>query len=149
MQNILKIIKKNRHAYYQSIMNEIDIYIYREKRYETSFSLAAVCSKEEISLNVEKLQDDIRETDKIIQLSDDLLCIVFDSTCHISYVKTAENLNKALQECYFKDRFFISTATSQEFNKNYLDMTNKLFERLEYAIQNNIFNTVVYEDFII
>jgi hypothetical protein len=149
MQQILDNVKCNRHLYYETIIQNIEHFIYRDERYNASFSLAAVCSKEQTALNPDILHKELRKTDKIIRLSDDLLCIIFDYTTNSSYIKAAENLNSALKEIHFQENFYISTAESQEFATNYLNMINKLFDRLEFAIENNIYNTVVYDDYVI
>ncbi len=149
MQKTIENIQKNRHNYYTQIIKEIETYIYREKRYNLNFSLAAVYAQDESVIEPSKLQDTVRKTDKVIKLSKNLCCIVYDSTNMDNFVKTAENSNKKLQQIYCHKNFFMSAAESNEFNGNYLEMTNSLFERLEYAIENNLYNTVIYEEYII
>ena len=130
-------------------MDNIRDYIYREERYCAHFSLVTVCSEDKLEIDVDALKTELRETDKVIPLCSNLLYVVFDESKNHSYLKAAENLNKTLQKIHFQKKFFLSTADSEEFDKNYLDMTNKLFERLEYAINHNLHNTVVYQDYII
>ena len=149
MQNIIETLQNNRHNYYLKIFKEIDTYIYRQKRYNLSFSIASVYAEDENVIDIIKLESAIRKTDKIIKLSNNLLCIVYDITSDTTFVKTAENSNKKLQQIHCKKKFFMSVVESNEFNTNYLEMTNTLFERLEYAITNKLYNTVIYEDYII
>jgi hypothetical protein len=149
MQTVLENVQCNRHGYYQTIIKESELFIYREKRYNLSFSLVAVCSKEQTALDSQNIQKALRKTDQVIKINDDLLCIIFENSSNISYLKAAENLNAVLKQTHYKENFFISTAESQEFNSNYLNMINSLFQRLEYAITNNISNTVIYQDYII
>jgi len=149
MQKIIQNLQNKRHDYYTKILKEIDDYVYRDKRYNLSFSIAVVYAEDESVIDTIKLQDEIRKTDKIIKLSNNLLCIVYDITTNTTFVKSAENSNKTLQEIHCKKNFFISVAESREFNGNYLEMTNNLFARLEYAITNKLYNTVIYEDYII
>jgi hypothetical protein len=130
-------------------MDNIRDYIYREERYGAHFSLVVVSSEDNFEIDVETLKKELRETDKVISLCPDLLYVVFDEAKNHSYLKAAENLNKTLQKIHFQKVFFLSTADSEEFDKNYLDMTNKLFERLEYAIKHKLHNTIVYQDYII
>jgi hypothetical protein len=149
VKKILENIQCDRKHYYQLLMQNISKYIYREKRYNAHFSLIAICSKEDIEVDIEKLRNELRQTDTLVKINEELTCIVLDNTSNDSYVKAAENLTKTLQKLYFNKNFYISTANSEEFDHNYLDMSNKLFERLEYAIKNTQCNTVVYQDYII
>jgi len=149
MLNILQELKDNRQTYYNLLIENIADYIYREKRYSTRFSVVLIYNENSVLADTETLQNNFRETDKLIPINSHLIFAIFDSVNDDSYLKAAENLCKTLQKAHYKERFFSSTANSVEFNTNYLDMTNKLFERLEYAIKNNIFNSVVYQDYII
>jgi len=91
----------------------------------------------------------LRRTDKLISLNENLACVVFDSTSEDFYVKAAENLNKILENMDYKNNFFLSVADSEDFDFNYLEMINKLCDRLEYAVKNKLCNRVVYEDYLI
>jgi len=149
MSNILQELKTNRHSYYNLLMDNISDYIYREKRYSTRFSIVIIYNENSVLSDISSLPNNLRETDKLLPINEHLIYAIFDAVNDDSYLKAAENLCKTLQKSHFKEKFFSSTATSAEFNGNYLDMTNKLFERLEYAIRNNLFNSVVYQDYII
>jgi len=145
----LKQIQDHRHVFHKIILNHITEYIYREERYTTSFALVAVYSKEPTAISPQELEQKLRKTDRLITLNSNLAIIVFDAATQDVYVKAAENLNALLKEMEFKNNFFLSAASSDEFHHNYREFTNKLCDRLEYAIENKLCNTVIYQDYII
>lgn len=149
MIDILNVINNHRRSFYKVIIEDITEYIYREERYKTNFALVTIYSKEKTAINPDNLKKMLRRTDKLIILNEDLACVVFDSTSEDSYVKAAENLNKILKNMDYKNNFFLSAADSADFDLNYLEMTNKLCDRLEYAIKNKLCNTVIYQDYLI
>jgi len=149
MIDILKLINDNRHSFYTVITEDIAEYKYREERYKTNFALVTIYSKEKIAINPDNLKKMLRRTDKLIILNENLACVVFDSTSDNSCVKATENLNNILKNMDYKNNFFLAVADSEDFNLNYIEMINKLFDRLEYAIKNKLYDTVVYEDFLI
>lgn len=149
MSDILDYIKNHRRSAYKIIIDNITEYKYRQERYKTNFALVAIYSKEKTAINPDELRKMLRFTDKLIILTEDLACVVFDSTSDDSYVKAAENLNTILKNLDYKNNFFLSAADSEDFDLNYLEMTNKLCDRLEFAIENKLCNTVIYEDYLI
>ena len=149
MLDALNYINNNRHSFCKKIMDNITEYIYRQKRYKTNFSLVLIYSKEKAAINPDDFRKKLRHTDKLIVLNENLACVVFDSTAETSYVKAAENLNKILENMDYKNNFFLSVADSEDFDFNYLEMINKLCDRLEYAVKNKLCNRVVYEDYLI
>ncbi|WP_457745472.1 hypothetical protein [Sulfurimonas sp.] len=149
MLNILQELQENRHSYYNLLLENISDYTYREGRYAIRFSIALIFSPDNFFNDIDTLHESFRETDKVISINEHLLYAVFDAVDEKSYLKASENLCKTLQKTHFKEKFYTATAYSEEFNANYLDMTNKLFERLEYALKNNLHNSVVYQDYII
>ena len=134
---------------YQTIIDAIDDYIYREKRYATNFSIAVVYTEEPLSLDADIIAYKLRKTDKMICITENLICIIFDATQSTSYVKATENLYQILKGVNYHKKYFISTALSSDFEENYLDMINKLFDRLHYSIEHKLCNNVNYEDYII
>jgi len=146
---MLQDLDSNRRSCYQTILDIIDNYIYREKRYETHFSLAIVYSKTPLNVHSQELQKTLRKTDNLICITDNIVCIVFDAAQTHSYVKAAENLYKTLKSIEYHQHYFIATAFSDDFNNNYLDMINHLFDRLHYSVEHNCQNSVNYEDYII
>jgi len=149
MIEIAKLIKADRHLFYELINNNISQFLYREKRYNIHFSLVAVYSVEANALTLSSLQKKLRFTDIPIILNDHLICIAFDNTTDHTYIKAAENLNTLLLELDYKNNFFLSTAHSSEFPNNTLEITNILMDRLEYVVEHKLVNTVAYEDYIV
>ena len=149
MVEILERINRHRRAFHKIIMDNITEYLYREQRYNIHFALVAVYSLESTAITPAVLQEKLRRTDKLIILNEHLSCIVLDNTETQSYIKAAENLNTLLKEFDYQNNFFLSTAHSTDFSGNLLEMTNKLCDRLKYAIEHKLCNTVVYQDYII
>jgi len=146
---ILEELHAKRTLFQQSIMELISDSIYREKRYETHFSVAIVYSQEPLKTQAQQLRKTLRKTDKAVCITDNILCVVFDATQENSYVKAAENLYRTLKSIEYHQDYFIATVFSNEFDTNYLNMFNHLFERLFYSIQHNCKTNVNYEDYII
>ena len=146
---MLQDIESSRKFCYPAIMDLIRDYIYREKRYDTHFSLAIIYTNESLSLHAKELQKVLRKTDTKICITDNIACVVFDATQNQSYIKAAENLYKTLKHIDYHQKYFIATTFSNDFDKNYLDMMNKLFERLEYSVEHGLCSTINYEDYII
>jgi hypothetical protein len=149
MKTTLENIRYNKNHHYKLLLENISKYIYREKRYKIHFSLVMICHQEDFEIDFNKLTNELRESDTLMKINDQLSCLILDNTSIENYVKAAENLTKTLQKLYFKQHFYISTISSQEINHNYLEMSNKLFERLEYSIKNKQYNNVIYQDYII
>jgi len=149
MIQIAKLIHADKHRFYELIEGEIPEFLYREHRYNNHFSLVAVYSVKPTTLSLPVLQKKLRFTDKSIVLNEHLICIAFDNTTQSSYVKAAENLNSFLRELDYQNNFFLSSVHSTEFPDNTLEMTNILFDRLGYAIEHKLYNTIVYEEYII
>ncbi len=149
MPTILEEISKNRNSYYKTILENISEYIYREKRYDSHFSLALICHDKNVKVDAKKLQSTLRETDMLIPLHSNIFCVIFDETSGQSCVRAAENLNKTLQKMHYNEKFFVSAAESMDFDANYLDMSNKLFDRIEYAISHKHCNIVICQDYLV
>ncbi len=134
---------------YQTILDIIGDYIYREQRYATHFSVAIIYSKTPLNIHTQELEKTLRKTDNLICITDNIVCIVFDAVQTHSYVKASENLYRTLKSIEYHQHYFIATSFSDDFNKNYLDMINHLFDRLHYSVEHNCQNSVNYEDYII
>ena len=134
---------------YQTIMDIISDYIYREKRYKTHFSVAIIYSKDFLNVHAEELRKTLRKTDKLVCITDNIVCVVFDAAQSNGYVKAAENLYKTLKSIEYHQDYFIATAFSDEFDENYLNMLNHLFDRLNYSVEHNCSSNINYEDYLI
>ena len=148
-EKILDNLDSIRRFCYQSVMDIIHEYIYREQRYEIHFSVAVIYTEEPLTVQTENLKKLLRKTDKLICVKENIVCVVFDAAQHSSYVKAAENLYKTLKELEYHQNYYIATALSDDFDENYLDMINTLFERLKYSVEHKLYSSVNYEDYII
>ena len=80
-----KQIKDNRHKFHKKIIDKLDNYSYRKKRYKLSFSITVAISDKKIDLSeFIKLK---RKTDEFIVLQDNICCIIFDGTSSDSAIK--------------------------------------------------------------
>ena len=134
---------------YQTILDIISDYIYREKRYKTHFSIAIIYSKTALNVHAQELQKTLRKSDNLICITDNIACVVFDATQTHSYVKASENLYRTFKSIEYHQHYFIATSFSDDFDENYLDLINHLFDRLHYSVEHNCQNSVNYEDYII
>ena len=135
--------------HHQTMMGFIADYIYRESRYGTHFSVVLVYSQEKLDLQISMLEKLLRRTDRFISLQEKLICVVFDAVDYNSYLKAAENLYETLQSTNCHQTYFITTALSNEFQENFVNMFNHLFERLHYSIEHKLYGIVNSEDYII
>lgn len=149
MSDILEYIKSNKAQLFQTVLNDISEYKYRNARYEVEFSLVAVYCEKAFVSDGEALKEKLRETDKLIYLTDNLCCIILDGISAELCAKAAENVNYHLLQLHANNKYYISAADSQNYNPKYRNMIQSLFERLEYAIKNNLQNIVIYQDYII
>ena len=149
MSDILEYIKSNRVELFEIILSDISEYKYRNKRYDVEFSLVAVYCKDSFANDIEVLKKKLRETDKLICLNDNLCCIILDGISAERCAKAAENINYHLLEIDARNKYYLSAADSQNYNPKYKNMVRTLFDRLEYAIENNLDNIVIYQDYII
>jgi len=149
MSDILEYIKTNKVELFKTILNDISEYKYRDIRYDVEFSLVAVYCENVFTDDVEVLRKKLRETDRLIHLNDNLCCIILDGISEEASEKAAENVNYHLLQINANNKYYISVSSSQNCNSECKSMLGHLFERLEYAIKNNLQNIVVYQDYVI
>ena len=146
---MLKNLDESRKTYQQDVMNTLDDYTYREERYNVNFSVVIIYSTSPLNTHTQELQKNLRKTDTLVCLSENIICVIFDAAEAGSYVKAAENLYKKLKAINYHQHYFIATTFSDDFDANYLDMLNHLFDRLHYTLEHNCYNNVNYDDYII
>lgn len=133
---------------HENIKEQMQTYLYRKDRYATDF--AAILIFSEVHMELEKITELLRKTDKAATLSEHIILVLFDATDNISAIRATENLvHKLQQTSFYNHPFFISLASSENFDKNIQNMINKLLARLEYAVEHNITHDVVYEDYVV
>ena len=149
MSDTLKYIKNNQTELFETILNDISAYAYRNARYDVEFSLVAIYCANDFAVDVEILKEKLRKTDEFIYLNDNLCCIILDGISAEACEKAAENVNYHLLQINANYKYYLSAADSQNYNPKYINMIQNLFERLEYAIKNNLQNIVIYQDYVI
>ncbi|ADN09430.1 hypothetical protein [Sulfurimonas autotrophica] len=149
MPDILEYIKSNKGELFETILNDISEYKYRNARYDVEFSLVAIYCKNTFAVDVETLKKKLRQTDRLIYLNDNLCCIILDGISAELCAKAAENVNYHLLQINVNNKYYLSAADSQNYNPKYKNMIQSLLDRLEYAIENNLENIVIYQDYVI
>ena len=137
---MINMIKENRSKYLNIIVNRIDDYFYKRKRYGQHFSLAIGLSDPDIDISA--YNEHNRQTDLSIVLEKNLCCEVFDGTTAESGIKAASILLTSFESHFFTKRIFSSIVFSKDYNTS-SQMVNRLFDILEYAYSNNMENMVV------
>ncbi|WP_418641260.1 hypothetical protein [Sulfurimonas sp. ST-27] len=150
MLQVIAEIRKNEHQYMEVLKEEGQEFFYRKERYDSEFSFIAIYCECKIAIDFNELKKRLRSTDKFITLNDKLHCIIQDSVDEEHYIKAAENINYNLLHLNSNNDYYISTIHSKEYEaKDYANMIYELFCRLEDALENNLKNIVVYQDFVI
>lgn len=130
---MLAEIKQNRQNYVQEIINNLDEYSYRNKRYQINFALALIYCTKDINLN--EIIDVKRRTDRYISLDKNLSCVVFDCIDSDSSKKAASNLQRQVEESCLNEDLYMEVITSMEY-ESASKMTNYLFDMLEEFLYN-------------
>ena len=149
MLDIYKHTNSNKEKIFEKVLNAIAPYKYRNTRYHVDFSLVAVYCEEPFIVDLEILQNKLRKTDTLVYINDNLCCIVLDGIAEEACEKAAENFNYHLLQIHANYKYYLSATDSKNCDAKYTNMIQSLFERLEYAIKNNLQNIVIYQDFVI
>lgn len=130
---MLSTIQDSRQNYFQEIINNLDEYSYRSKRYHINYALALIYCKKD--MNLEDVIDIQRKTDRYISLDKNLSCVVFDCIDSDTSKKAALNLQKQVEaSCSNKD-LYMEVITSIEY-ESAAKMTNYLLDMLEEFLYN-------------
>ena len=108
VKEVFNDLESKRELCYQTLMNLLPEYIYREKRYHIHFSVTLIYSQDNLATCERGLRPLLRKTDKLLCITPHLLCATFDATNTSSYVKAAENLHETLK------KLTINTDTSSQ-----------------------------------
>ncbi len=141
MNAVLEHIRQHRHDYQEILLEKISDYIYRDKRYSTSFAIMLMCIRGE-PYPEETFDKILRKTDLYLSVDAHTKAVVFDSVRSTTYVKAAENIIYALQKEH-KNEFFISAVSSENYQDDYFKMVYDLFDILEYTIEHGVSNIVM------
>ncbi len=143
---MIDTIKENRRKYLNIIVNRIDDYFYKRKRYSQHFSLAIALSDPDVDISA--FNEHNRQTDMFIVLEKNLCCEVFDGTTAESGIKAAGILLTDFESRFYTKRIFTGIVFSNDYNTS-SQMVNRLFDILEYAYANKMENVVVDDTLMI
>ena len=132
-----------------SMLEHMSDYIYRAKRYNVNFSVSIIYSNIALDITTSQIEKKLRHTDKIVCIKHNLLCVTFDSIEENFSLKAAENLFTMLKDINYHADYYIATTFSKNFDENYSNMLNKLFERVEYSVVHSRSDIVDNEDYLI
>ena len=137
---MINIIKENRNKYQKIVVNKINDYFYKRKRYNRHFSLAIGLSDPDI--DVSTFNEHNRQTDIFIKLEKNLCCEVFDGTSAESGIKAAGILLTDFESHFYTKRIFASIVFSKDYDTS-SQMVHRLFDILEYTCSHNMENMVI------
>ncbi len=137
---MINMIKENRRTYQNIIVDKIDDYFYKHKRYDQRFSLAIGMSDTDVDLTI--FDKNNRQTDMFIELEKNLCCEVYDGTNVENGVKASSNALTSFEQHYYAKRIFVGVVCSQDYDTS-PQMVNRVFDILEYAFTHNMDNVVV------
>lgn len=122
------------------LLSFISSSLYRYHRYETDSSLALLHSDEAIHL--ESCTSQIRESDRIMQLNQNLVAIVFDNVSLEHGIKAGSNMLLNYANYKMKQNLYFA-VTSTSIQESSLDKGEELLLLLRYAVKNNLNREVV------
>jgi len=125
---------------YKKVSDLCDEHFYRFLRYKANFSMALFYSTD--SLDLELFKNNLRQTDKLLQLQHNLCCIVLDMTTQEEGLKASENLLYAHEAKHFSNQLFVAFASTQEYPVQN-DLKSHLFSFLNFAIKENCNNQII------
>lgn len=137
---MINAVKENRRAYLNVIVDRIDDYFYKRKRYGQHFSLAIILSDPDIDIST--FNEHNRQTDIFIVLEKNLCCEVFDGTTAESGIKAASILLTDFESHFYAKRIFTGIVFSKDYDTS-TQMVNRLFDILEYAYSHKMENVMV------
>lgn len=134
---MFELSKDKRNEYFEKIMDSLEEYSYRQKRYNVNFAVALVQHDMEISL--EDFIQIKRKTDRYIRLENNLCCIIFDCVDIDSSQKAMKNIKAQLEGSSIDKEIFVRYISSVEC-ENASKIVNSLFDMLEEFKYNDYTN---------
>lgn len=131
MKNRLtKQIVENYQRYKQRILDNIESYNYRKRRYDVDFTVALFISSDEIEADF--VQKNIRNSDKLVTLDNNFIAVIFDFADEEQGLKAAENLLALMEPKFFSNEIYISVVNSHE----QLDNEEHLHRAFDLLVEN-------------
>jgi len=110
-------------------------YFYRYTRYKINFSMALYYSETEIDTTI--FDNAMRESDKVLQLHKNLICMIFDITSQGDGLKASENLLSMYINKYLNQTLYASFVTTEDFATQ-SNMDSHLISLLNFAIEKGL-----------
>ena len=127
--------------YHEDIFKYLNEFIYRYKRHEIEFSALLIYSNNQ-HLDLEPIEKNIRTSDKIFKLNDNIFLTVFDVVDYLGGLKASQKIEYTYKESYPHCKIFYAYATIHEKESPY-DIVTRLFMALDYAVNESLPNLVV------
>ncbi|MCK4737998.1 MAG: hypothetical protein KAT10_05490 [Sulfurimonas sp.] len=140
---MLNIVKNNRQNYLETIINSLDNYSYRNKRYQIDFAIAIGLCKE--SVDFSEFIKNKRKTDELILLEDNLCCAIFDCAPAKSAIIATSNMLSEFQNKNSDKQIYTSMVNSRDYDSDKM-MIDSLFDILEYSVDNDIHGVVTNKE---
>jgi hypothetical protein len=129
--------------YSNIVYHESENYFYDYERYGAHFSTALFYSAEKLDLNLFK--EELRKTDKIVEITDSLFYIIFNMTDIDGGLKATENILSTYEKKHFSQKVYTSVSSTQSSHQKEF-LSTHLFSLLDFAIKENKYNEVL-DDF--
>lgn len=136
-KELLTDIRNNRKKYQKLILDSIENEVYECERYKINISIAIGVTNS--SAHIKELAMTVRETDKFIILGEHICCIIFPFTNMEQGIKAASNLLSKFEMGNFSEKIYMGVVTIEDCDRPEMQVV-KLFDILEYAIENGINN---------
>lgn len=136
----MEFLQQYRKDVQQRLLNSIQDYEYRAKRYDIEYSVVLVYTVEPIDFST--ISHHIRQTDVQIVCEQYLFAVILDCADTQKGIKAANNLFTYLQTVYFAHTIFASVETSQK-NRSAEKMITDLIRLIDYAIEHNMNDSVI------
>ncbi len=134
-------IRKSYPEYRNSILEKIEDKIYSYKRYDIPFTSLLIYSEDPINLDVCSIN--LRQSDNIYTLEENLLLVIYDVITPEDSYKAAQNFMHQYHNHHdLRQKLYLAIAPAEE-EHTAIDMASRLFIIMEYALKEECSNSVV------
>lgn len=136
----MEFLQHHRKKVQEKLLEAVQDYEYRAKRYGIEYSIVFVYTVEPIDFST--ISHHIRKTDAQVVCEEHIFAVVLDCADVEKGIKAANNLFTYLQTVYFAHTIFASVETSQK-NRTVEKMVVDLVNLVSYAIEHNLNDSVI------
>lgn len=133
-------IRESFQEYKEKILELIEKKIYSFERYGIEFSTLLIYSDSPIDKKI--CNTYIRQSDTVYMLEENFVLVVYDVIDPENSIKAAQNFLHKYQNYKLKQTMYLAVATAEQ-EETAIDMASRLFIILEYAIRENLANSVI------